>query len=189
MGDVAEEPLPILLDACCLLNLAATGRMVAILRDHPGRFAVAERVVAETLYLRRGGKGDDAEEREAIDLTPLIAAGLLTVLRVDTRAEAASLIDFADQLDDGEAMTCALALHRGFVVGTDDRKARRLCDARTPSLATHITSMLLRAWVETMQVSDAELGPLLRAIRERARFVPGRNDPLLAWWDAVGRQD
>ena len=176
-----------LLDARCVLNLYATGRMDRILRALPWRIAVADRVVAEALYPRRGGDGADADERDPVDLGPLIARGLIEVLHLETEEEAASFVGFAAQLDDGEAMTCALALHRGGVVGTDDRKARRICGLRVPPLAIHSTPTMLKLWVATEQIADAELRRALVAIRERARFVPGRHEPLQAWWAAALR--
>lgn len=175
----------ILLDACRVLNLYATGRMGAILGALPERFAVADRVAAETLYVRRGGSGEDADERIPVDLRPLIEEGLLEVLRVETEEEAASFVSFAAQLDDGEAMTCALALHRGGVVGTDDRKARRVCSMQSPPLDTRTTTTVLKAWAESERIAGADLRQVLVLIRERARFVPGKHDPLQGWWEAA----
>lgn len=127
-GERDSGALPLIfLDACCLLNLAASRQIAAILRDSPARFAITTKVAAESGYLRRGGAGDDADERDKLDLAPLIAVDLLSVVGIATEEEAASFIDFAAALDDGEAETCALAYHRGVIVATDDRKARRLC--------------------------------------------------------------
>src|SRR5438552_17812391 len=105
---MADPAVPlILLDACCLLNLHATRRLEEILTAVQGRFAVAERVAAETLYTRRGGSGDDADEKDPVDMGSLVALGLLEVLPVETPDEAASYVGFAAELDDGEAMTCS----------------------------------------------------------------------------------
>lgn len=61
---MADPAVPqILLDACCLLNLYATRRLDEILVAVQGRFAAAERVAAEALYIRRGGDGEDADGR------------------------------------------------------------------------------------------------------------------------------
>lgn len=180
-----EGSARILLDTCCLLNLYATGRSDDILRALPPRFAVAERVADEAIYVRRGGGGDDADEKEPIALQPLIAAGLLEVLTLETEAESASFVTFAAELDDGEAMTCALALHRGWVVGTDDRKAQRVCGAGQPPLAVCTSPALLKAWAEVRQIAGAALRRVLLDVRERARFAPGKHDPLQAWWDVA----
>src|SRR3954470_290959 len=170
----------ILLDACCLLNLHATRRLEQILLTVQGRFAVAERVAAETLYTRRGGSGDDADEKDPVDIRPLIAPGLLEELPVETADEAASYVGFAAQLDDGEAMTCALALHRGAILATDDRKALRLLASQAPRISVRSTAQLLKEWADGAQVASAELRTVLTDVRQRARFAPGRHDALHA---------
>lgn len=184
MGGGVGAPGLILLDACCVLNLYATGQMAAILRALPWRFAVADRVATEALYIRRGGAGEDADERDPVDLGPLIARGLLEVLRLETEEEAATFVGFAAQLDDGEALTCALALHRGGMVGTDDRKAWRVCGGQAPPLEVYSTAALIEAWAEGQRIASGVLARVLTDIRERARFIPGRRDPLLSWWKA-----
>lgn len=189
MGGGVGEPVRILLDACCLLNLYATGRIDAILRALPDRFAIADRVAAEALYIRRGGGGDDADERDPVDLGPLIAQGLIEVQQLESEEEAASFVGFAAQLDDGEAMTCAVALHRGGVVGTDDRKARRICGAQSPPLKIRTTPAMLKAWAESERIAGADLRQVLVDIRERARFAPGKQEPLQAWWEAAFREE
>jgi hypothetical protein len=183
---MADPAIPlILLDACCLLNLYATRRLDEILVAVQGRFAVAERVAAEALYTRRGGAGDDADEKDPVDIGPLVACGLLEVLAVEAPDEAASHVTFAAELDDGEAMTCALALHRGAVVATDDRKALRLLAAQAPRIGVRSTAQLVKEWADGGGLSAAELRTVLTDIRQRARFAPGRHDPLHSWWEAA----
>src|SRR5438552_2210471 len=127
----------ILLDACCVLNLYAGRCLHSVLRAALHKYAVAERVVAEALYVRNPPATADAdpqEDREAVDLQPLIAEGLLSVLTTETEREAAAFVRFATQLDDGEAMTCALASERGLAVATDDRKAQRVLRSIVPAV-------------------------------------------------------
>jgi hypothetical protein len=112
----------ILLDACCVLNLYGGRCIHQLLRTSGLRFAVAERAAGEALYVRNV-TADGTEELESVDLHPLIADGLLRVLTIDSEVEAAAYVRFATQLDDGEAMACALAAERGAAVATDDREA------------------------------------------------------------------
>lgn len=177
----------ILLDACCLLNLYATQRLDEILVALQGHFGVAERVAAEALYLRRGGSGEDADEKDPVDIGPLVASGSLAVHAVETPEEAASYVRFAAELDDGEAMTCALALHRRAVVATDDRKALRVLAAQAPQIGVRSTAQLLREWADYSNLAPTELRTVLTDVRQRARFAPGRHDPLHAWWEAALR--
>lgn len=80
------EPPLLLLDACCAINLLASGAADEILESLASDAAVACLV---------------SEEEE-------------------------TYVNLALQLDDGEAATGALAIHRGAVVATDDRKAIRI---------------------------------------------------------------
>ena len=185
-GETASPPF-ILLDACCLINLYATRRMREILADLPARFAVAERARAEAGYVRRGGGGEDAEERDPVDVGPLIAEGLLAVWEPETEAEAAMYVAFAVDLDDGEAMTCALAVHRGAVVATDDRKAKRLLGERAADVELTTTAAIIKRWAEIRQLAPAELARVLIDVQERGRFAPGRHDRLQSWWSASVR--
>lgn len=174
----------VLLDACCLLNLYATGRAEEILGAIPVHFALAQAVASEALYVRRGGSGKDADDREPVVLQLLVSAGLLELWQVKTEDEVLSFIQFAAQLDDGEAMTCALAVHRGAAVATDDRKALRLLQARAPQVAVRTTASLIKTWAESCQVGDPDLRQVLADVRARARFAPGKHDALQGWWEA-----
>ena len=120
----------VLMDACCTLNLYATRRIEEILRAFPMRIGAAERVVTEVIYVVRGGGGDDAGEREIVNLQPLIADGLLQVFGLESTEEEATYLDFASTLDDGEAKTSALAIYRGYAVSTDDRNCRKTLSSR-----------------------------------------------------------
>ena len=175
----------IILDACCLLNLYASRQMEVILRVIPVRFAAAEAAVAEVLYVLHGGGGQDARKREQVDLQPLIRAGILDILRLETEMEKANFVRFAAELADGEAMTCALAVQREAAVATDDRKAIRVLRSRAPHVRVHTTVGLLKWWVEIEQPAEATLKRALTDVRERANFVPGRHDALLPWWRDV----
>lgn len=175
---------PVLLDACCVLNLFATGRVEEILRGIPLDFAAAERVVAEAMFVRRGGIEEDANETEAVDLALVVSGGLVHTLSVDTEAEASSYVAFAAQLDDGEAMTCALAMHRDYTVATDDRKALRLLRSILPADRILTTPGLIKLWVDECSIPHMILRETLLNIRERARFLPGRHDPLKEWWES-----
>jgi hypothetical protein len=175
----------VLLDGCCLLNLYAARRIEEILRALPARFAVAESVAAEALYVRRGGTGQDADDKNPVELQPLIDVGLLEVLRVEMAAEAASYVSFAAHLDDGEAMTCALALHRGATVATDDRKAFSVLGRLAPQVPILTTARLLRDWADSVKLPPSALKAVLTDVRQRARFAPGRHDPLQSWWLAA----
>jgi predicted nucleic acid-binding protein len=175
----------LLSDSCCLLNLFATGHIEEILRALPWRFAIATAVAGETVWILRGGTGIDATERVAVDVMSLVSAGLLEIIGPTSDAEYEAYVQLAAVLDDGEAMTGSLAMHRGAAVATDDRKARREIAARAPDVRLVSTAELLCDWATLESVAAAVLAKALRDIRTRARFVPGAQDPLYGWWTAA----
>lgn len=179
---VGNAPAEHALDACSLLNLIASRRFADIAQTISARFIAARDAAGEIGYVRRGGTGAEADEREPIDLQALVAAGYLTILDLRAPAELAAFVAFAVDIDDGEAATGALAVSRQATVVTDDRKARRVFSALNPPLTVRTTSELVKAWADHVEISAEDLSRVLRDIETRARFRPGPSDPLAGWW-------
>ena len=168
----------LLLDASCLLNLCATDRLLEIAAALPWQLAVVDYVMEqEVLYVRIIGA---QEATVPVDLSPLIDEGLLLVMRLETPSEEASFVELAAVLDDGEAVTGAIALNRGHLVAIDDRKARRVLGEKAPGMRLVSTLELMRQWSASVPVQ--EVSHALRAMQHRASYVPGQWDPLHAWW-------
>lgn len=172
-----------LLDACAVVNLYATRRMEHILAAIDGPVAVADVVEREAQYVFQGGDGEDARERELIDLQPWVSQGVLTVIEVTHEEELLTFIDLTQELDDGEAITAALAIHRGFTVVTDDRKAVRVLTSRAVTLRS--TLDLVKTWADQQAVSSEVLRTVLTDLRERGNYYPSRRHPLRGWWDTA----
>lgn len=172
-----------LLDASCLLNLYATGRLRDIALALPYRLGVAEYVrEREALYVWRRGSTGNEDKRVPVDLASLVDEGAIQVVRPERPEEEATFVDFAAVVDDGEAFTIALALHRGYSVATDDRKARRILAERAQSVPLFSTLELLKAWAERASVSNDELRHAMLAIQSDASYIPSTRDPLYEWW-------
>lgn len=170
------------LDAGALLNLLASRRLADFATSIPARLIVARAAAGEIAYVRRGGGGPDVAERDPIDPATLEQARFLTIVDLTTPTELGAFVAFAAEMDDGEAATGALAIGRGAIVVTDDRKARSVfarCDQPLP-LST--TSEIVRAWADRANPDAEELAKMLIDIEARARFRPGPWDPLEAWW-------
>ena len=171
----------LLLDASCLLNLYATSRLLEIAAALPWELAVVDYVLEqEALFVRIIGAYEEQEETAPVDLSPLIDEGLLLVVRLETPSEEASFVELAAILDDGEAMTGAIALNREHLVAIDDRKARRVLGEKAPGMRLVSTLEIMRQWGASVPVQ--EVSHALRAMQHRARYVPGQWDPLYAWW-------
>lgn len=183
----------VLLDACCLINLFATGRTEEILEPLPYRVSVARYVLEQEVLeigAEGGEEGSPAEEGR-VSLHPLLAElverGIMERLDVETEEEEAELVRFAAELDDGEAHTCALALVRGARVATDDRKAIRVVRSvwrwrgheMEPVLRT---SDLVFSWAQARGIGDAVLVRSVRAVARRASFFPPKDDPHFERW-------
>jgi hypothetical protein len=182
---VASMPSVLMLDACCVLNLAASRHFGAILRSLPMSCAVATAAAGESLWVERGGAGADAHERDPVDLQPLTDAGLQNILSIDSDRERAAYVIFAGSLDDGEAMTCAVAAERSYAVACDDRRVANFLQRLAPHVQVVTTPWLVKQWADTEHIANDRLRGALIDIRQRARYAPGRHDPLCAWWEAV----
>ena len=180
-GNEQPDTGVLLLDASCLLNLYATGRMSEIAAALPWQLAVVDYVMEqEALYVRTIGANAGQEETAPVDLSPLIDEGLLLVVRLETPSEEKVFVELAAVLDDGEAITGAIALNRGHSVAIDDRKARRVLGEKAPGTSLVSTLELMRRWSES--VTAQEVSQALRAMQHGARYVPGHRDLLYTWW-------
>ena len=123
--------------------------------------------------------------QEPVDLTSLLEEGLIQLMRLEHPAEEISFIDLAANLDDGEAVTGALAFRRGWSVATDDRKARRVLGQLYPPVELVSTLELLKLWAEEVQVPSDELGAAMAEMQSSASYRPGARDPLYEWWRSI----
>ena len=169
----------LLLDACVMINLAASGVPLRELASgNHVTFAMARIAALEVLYI---AAIDCGGTREEIDVMADACRGDLAI--VDLRPdELSTFVEFARHVDDGEAATLAVAIHRCLPVATDDRKARRIAQARTSPIKPVTTAGLLRDWATDHEEPAARVADALRSIEVRASFVPGRNDPHRDWW-------
>lgn len=168
------------LDACVLINLLASGEFEGILRAAAQDSLICSAVESESIYLRTE---DPNAPLEPIDLKPLTGSGLITVCHIEGDKEAEMYVDYASALDDGEAMSLAIALSRGFVLATDERKARRLFLETTADPHRLIsTSELFRLWVDAESVPPERLKAALLQVERRARYQPSDKDLNYRWW-------
>lgn len=179
-----SEPI-LLLDACTVINLYACRHMPAILASLERPAGIVSRVHQETLYVRRGGSGEDAREHESVDLTEMVTNELLHLIS-PTEDELLTFIDLTLELGDGEAMTVAVALHRGYAVVTDDRIAIRVIAGRVP---VYSSLEVIKGWIDREGLPPAAITAILVDLRQRGTYLPGRSHPLRSWWDQYMDQE
>ena len=160
-----------------MINLHACRQMEGIVGSIVGNVMIAERVFEEC---RLNPFMPDDEVVERTDLLNLIDAGSLSVVTELTEDELQTFAAFAIKLDDGEAMTLALAVHRSWTVVTDDRAAIRELAGQAPLLST---LDLVKDWADRMGIPLSVLQETLVDLRLRGRYLPGPSHTHRAWWE------
>lgn len=173
----------LLLDACTVVGLYATRHMDEVVSALGVSVSVSNIVARESQWVYRGGDSDDAREREQIDLGPMIQSRSLSIIATDDEDELQTFIDLTQDLDEGEAMTAALAIHRGAVVATDDRKAERILTER--NIPVRCTLDLIKTWTDQERFSPAVICQILIDLRQRATYEPRCTHPFRQWWDSI----
>ncbi len=168
-----------IVDACTLINLYGSRRPLDVL-SVIGGMSLTPQVRRESLGLR----AEDTERpgellHVQIDLSEAVDRRLLNICEL-TEAEFARMVQFAQELDDGEASSLAVAQSRQWKLATDDKKARRIAQECGVSVVS--SSELIRRWAEVAEADDGDLRAVLQAIQRYARFYPPATDPLFDWW-------
>lgn len=176
------------IDACCLIDLLASGDAEAILRASGFNWQLPSAVQAEIQYRRQYDPAQPGKTVNVpVDLSAMIASGLLTVCNPQTQQEMDRFTHYATVFrSDGEAMCIALAEQRKWVVATDDRKAIRV--AQQAGLTVVGSPELVKAWALATGPDQAALNKLLQDIQVLAQFTPNPATPEYQWWvDALAK--
>jgi hypothetical protein len=154
----------------------------AILAASGFRWFIPAAVVGEARYLHRPSPDDPSRLVPVpLDLSPLLAAGLLTPCDLEGEEEPRWFVQLATLFrSDGEAACLAIARSRGWALATDDRKARR--EAGSLGVPVVTTAELVKARADVTGADEAAVARLLRDIQTFARFTPHKTMPLHQWW-------
>jgi len=173
----------ILLDACCLLNLVATGYFSEALENDDWHYAWSGIIAdKEALYIKQESKTLEGElEYIPIDSRAIAAKSGGCIIEVGEVSEIDLYVRLAVSLDDGEAHGLAVAKKLGFCFGTDDRKAIRI--AALPELDVRVitTPEIVKHWLEARLV-NVEPRVLISKIERYGRFRPRPDNVLADWW-------
>jgi hypothetical protein len=174
----------VILDACGILNLYASGQFVPILTALPNEWYLAAAVEKESQRYRQLDPNDPEKLIVLpIDLLPAINGGILTRCDCESDEETDLYVQLAARIgDDGESMGLAIAKCRGWSVLTDDKKARRI--ATELGVGVLATTEVMKQWSEIVKPSAAELSTVLEAIERFANYTPGRGVVNFDWWVA-----
>jgi predicted nucleic acid-binding protein len=170
-------------DTSVLLNLVAADCLSSLSQATGWQSAVCSAVFNETKKLRDASTG----EMVLIELEPMVEAGLLRVMDIDNSDERVIYIDQAAVVDDGEAMSMAIAVYRNFELAIDDRQATNHSKRTFPDLRIWSTPEILKTWAESINLPAGTLGVAIRNIEDRARYFPAKSHPLWMWWNEAKR--
>jgi predicted nucleic acid-binding protein len=158
---------PQLLDACGLINVCASGRVIEIAAFFRGLFVV----------------DDVAEEAPGAILVAGVAIQVLSL--TDAEAEMFIALAAIDGMDAGEAATFAVAASRELPVATDDRRAIRAAREQVPDVRINSTPTLIRAFAEGASLDAVSISEIVQTIEADASFVPAGGGADVVWWESV----
>jgi len=159
---------PLVLDASVVVNLNATGFADRVLDAVPVGVFIPDPVVRE---LQRGIKMGHSD---ATDLNALLTKGLVKTLKVPVAAQTEYIAlvsgSSTSSLGDGEAATIASAFATGAWASLDERKARKICAERYPSIKVASTVDILSHPNVVSSLTKTELSTALLAALEVAHM-------------------
>jgi predicted nucleic acid-binding protein len=165
-------------DTSVLLNLLAANCLDSVVRATGWQFKLCPAVRDEVKKLRDPTTG----KVEAVDISSLLERRVLEVIDFTAGDEQARYIDLASTVDDGEAMSIAIAVERDLDLAIDDKQAGNHARRIFPTLRLWTTPEILKAWSEAAAVDSAELQAVILLIESRARYAPAKTHALYGWW-------
>jgi predicted nucleic acid-binding protein len=171
----------IVLDACCVFNLIASGYFFKIITAIPAQITIARTVWEEELI-----HFDRFEESDRLQLDESINNEILQKVDFESESETDLFVNYVAVLkDDGESVSVAIAISRGWAIATDDKAATNLFRREKPDLEILSTPEILKYWAEKNKVSDQELKNVLNSVRVKGRYLPPRGHLLANWWASI----
>ena len=170
-----------IIDSCSLINLYSGWGQLAELESLSSKWYVGDTAVTESEFVREY-QLDHSKKLVPLDLQPSIKRGVIIPVSLWTEAEYEDFVNFAGELDDGEAQALAIARHRKFVLLTDDRRAIRMAGRVDIDVPTISTPDILKRWSDLSKINERRLAVVIPRIVDLARFTPGPSSPLYDWW-------
>ena len=172
----------ILLNDCSvLLNLLASDCLPGIAEATGWQFAICPAVRDEIKKLRDAHTGEMVD----VDIAPLISSGLLQVLELSGDDEEMLYVEQSIVVDDGEAMSIAIAANRQLELAIDDKQAANHTRRTFSGIRLWSTPEILKHWVDLGGVNSGVLREALSLIEIRARYFPPKSHALAAWWRSI----
>jgi hypothetical protein len=158
--------------------------MEGILRAAPVQFAVCSFVKdKEALSVFTGVDDNGKAKREAIDLQPLVSAGVLDVVVPDWQVISPLIVVLANGgiRGMGEKISGAIAWNKNWAIATDDRHAQRKFAVLMPHTQIITTLDLLHYWALAENVSNDILRNCIEDIQVRGKYTIAPDNVHYAW--------
>jgi hypothetical protein len=170
------------IDACCVIDLLASGDAEVILRASGFTWHLPSAVQSEVQYCRQYDPAHPGKTLNVpADLSGRISSGVLTLCQPENQQELNRFTHYAAMFrSDGEAMCLAIAEQRKWVIATDDRKAIRIAEKAAVTVVS--CPELVKAWADATGPDQAALNTVLRDIQVLAQFKPNPAMPEYQWW-------
>lgn len=164
----------IILDADCTINLASSGQLFNILRATGCSCAISRYVHAYEvlrndfqLCIEQGALEVVAPHEEEYD----------TIIQINFEVNIPYKV-----LGDGEIETSAIAAHRNWAIGIDDKAAREYLTKKHPDLGLITTPEFLKHWVDMEHPAREIVKQALEQVRIHGNYIIGKKHPLYDWW-------
>lgn len=170
------------IDACCMINLVATGREVEIVRSLNIKLLDTEYTKDEPCVLWAPPDSDGHRERNRSSTDALRDAGLLFTHQLDSDSLLDAFVAIAEMIGDPDASCIALAGVSGIPLITDDRKECRIAKQFYPEIQILSTLDLIRRASEALSWDDHTLADVAKSLRYRGNFAPPKHDKHTPWY-------
>lgn len=178
----------VVIDACCLINLhaaeilcpSADSSLQGICSCLDFHFHMPEIVSQEALYLRRITEGEIHPIKETIDLSVYESEGIVHLYVIENEIETQRWVQYAMQVDDGEAACLAIAQSRRWMLATDDRKASRIAAENGVTVVS--TPQIVQDWANITNADNHILREIIQRIENNASYRPRKASPYYSWW-------
>jgi hypothetical protein len=166
-------------DACCLINLAAAGDLALLLNKSGFTWHLPRMVEEQGVQVRVSADPAD-RSRTVIDLGPVIQAGSIQRCDIEERDQELFLEIAGVHGDDPDAAALAIAEVHGWLLATDDRALANLAARR--HVRTVTTATVVKRATAAAALAEHEITAMLKRIEELGRWSPHDTDPDAAWW-------
>jgi hypothetical protein len=179
---------PLVIDACCTLNILATQIEIEIVRACDLSLIISDRAHGETLFLHAPPDDEGVRLKRPASIEHLVAAGHLEIRELDTPALVDAFVECAGQLRDADASCVALAGVLDLPLMTDDGKEKRVARAIFPKIEIVSTLSVLHDTARVLNLPEHDLLRLAANLRWGGNFAPPRRDPLSSWYAELLRK-